>query len=212
MIGECHRFLSQDSSAVKLIAWLPSTTSVFGLGWRNAELASWIFHKFYFFMMKLCSWRKIGLWNHAFSVPSGCKIWGKVVWQQNPASPVQEKDTQHNLDAAGHWGNELTPCDTLLQGFSSLEKESTNVYSKLFPGKKYKNKILPKSHILIWFWFTLFIPSDGKFLHRTEKCIYLSKNSGWRCSSPPLNWPCLSLVGRPNLSVSYNDQACVTLL
>lgn len=109
----------------------------------------------------------------------------------------QGETARPNLEAAGHWGNELMPCDPLLQGFSGLEKDNVNVYSKLFPGKKYKNKILPKSHNLIWFCFTLFIPSDGKFLHRTEKCIYLSKNSEWKCSSPLRTWPCLSLVGRP---------------
>lgn len=56
----------------------------------------------------------------------------------------QGETARHNLEAAGHWGNELTPCDPPLQGFSGLEKDNANVYSKLFPGKKYKNKILPK--------------------------------------------------------------------
>lgn len=212
MIGDCHRFLSQDSSAVKLITWLQIITSVFGSGWRNAELASWIFHNYIFLRLNYPPGGRqgFGITHSAFHQA----VRYRAGRSDSKARSLrhQGETARHNLEAAGHWGNELTPCDPLLRGFSGLETDNMNVYSKLFPGKKYKNKILPKSHILICFCFTLFIPSDGKFLHRTEKCIYLSKNSGWRCSSPPLNWPCLSLVGRLNLSLSYNDQARVTLL
>lgn len=113
-----HRLLCQDFSVVKLIAWLQSATPVFGSGWRNAELASWIFHNYIFFTMKLSSWRKTGLWNRTFSVSPGCEIQGRVIWQQSPASPAPGRDGSAQPGSCrtlGQWANTMWSSTARLQ-------------------------------------------------------------------------------------------------
>lgn len=94
----------------------------------------------YIFMMKLSSWRKTELWKCTFSISPGCEVQGRALWQQSPASLAPGRDGSAQAGSADHWSNELRPCDPLLQGLSSLEKDNTNVYSKFFLERSIKTR------------------------------------------------------------------------
>lgn len=80
------------------------------LGLKQCRISLLNFLQLYFFVMKLSSWRKTGLWNRAFSVSPGCEIQGRAIWQQSPASPAPGRDGSAQPGSCrtlGQWANAM---------------------------------------------------------------------------------------------------------